>query len=342
MALWRVYLLPVAMIVLLAGFLDAQPTQGLTATIPGESAVSLTPEKQEVEVGELIDLVGVIAGSGVFNKADMTFPESQSKALIVESVNFTDERTFVARFRALREIPEAIGPATIKAWPDGGGSAIEIESNTFFLKVVPPEGEATFEVNGYTETLSLGFNYLLRNLIVIMGAVVLIIVLTLLVWFLSRGYLKRLQISSQPPPTPPVVQALEEIRSLANLQVFGAYGPERHYTILSNIVRTYVEHELKERALEMTEDEMIDLLRDKLAELPGSIGLVDVMSRSSMAKFARQQLTEVLAKQDCATAEEFFLAEKQRISHVERQKIEFKAVKEKADDEKEKEEQIAS
>lgn len=182
---------------------------------------------------------------------------------------------------------------------------------------VKPLAEAEGEVElvaGYTDPINVPHNYLLRNLIIFAAAVTVLAVLAGLVWLVFWLARRQKVLAAQEPPVPPLMLAFEQLAELMKLDVYTRHGAERHYTVLSAIVRDYLERDTGRPVREMTEDELIAELRHGLGQArPGAQKLETVLMRSSMAKFARQLLDRDQALSDCREVETFFQTERQRL-----------------------------
>jgi TfoX/Sxy family transcriptional regulator of competence genes len=188
-----------------------------------------------------------------------------------------------------------------------------MSTDRFTLNVQPPTASEETQPASYTGPFALPFDYLWRNLIIAGLVLILVLLLSALVAFIAALILNRQRQKSIVRPLAPVEAALLEVHNLKSLEVYREFGPERHYTVLSHALRQYLEHQFNRAALEMTEDEVAMMIRHEMSHVPKAETLQEVLERTSMAKFARQALTEDVALEDTDLAESFLQSEQQRL-----------------------------
>lgn len=284
-------------------------TLGKAMTTP---EVSIAPPNEPVEIGERVELRAVVNREGEYEDLQLTFPADQSGAIVVERVRKTGPASFTVTARPIRSGEVEFSP-TVQARPVGG-AVVELQAVPFVINVKPPEEEVSTELPPFTPPRSLPFDYTWRNLVYALAGLLalgILVALAMLVIWLSR---RREANRPSAPLTPPVESALLAVRNLKRLDIFVKVGPNEHYTMLSNTMRRYLEEQFQIPALEMTEDEVVEFLERELANWRSTEPLGQVFKRSSMAKFARQPLTEEVARRDCEISEEFLLSEKERIA----------------------------
>lgn len=303
-----------AVMLLLAGAAPAQnpPAAGAVDDPPQEARLRL--EKEAAEVGERVDLVLTLPIAGEFEDVSFELPEEQRDAVYIGTKERDGSDRYRIEVRPLRGGTVTIGPAKVTVTPEGGGTPLDLSTGIVSLEVDAPPGEADPEaVKGYTDPLAVPFNYFWRNLLFLAGILLALFLLAALlllaVWWLSRERRRRAETIEI---VPPVVAALRRVRDLQSLDVYTHKGVEHHYTELSQALRRYIEDQYGHPAVEMTEDEIVELLRETLVDVPKTETLAELMRRSSMAKFARRQLDAETAREDCGTAEAFLIGEKSR------------------------------
>lgn len=283
-------------------------------TAIGQGSVTLVPSTLAAGLGEPITITATLP-AGNFAQVNVELPADQKRAFVVERPRRQTDTVYTFQLRALQPGSEVtFGPAIIVATPPGDNAApVRIATAPLVLDIAAPTGEAADEIKPVTGPLALEFDYFWRN--VIIGAAVLLgtVLLTAVATLLLVSLRKRAAQAALPPPLPPVEEALLGVAELKKLDEFRHQGAERHYTSLSAILRAYFEHQYGRPALEMSEDELIAMLRHDLSGIPSSGTLEPVLTRSSMAKFAKQPITEDTALADCRESEKFLLAEKQRM-----------------------------
>ncbi len=287
---------------------------------PNRVVVTLTPSKtQDLEVGDLMNITAKIPTSGDFQEIELEFPEDQKNLVYMGKIEKRGTTEFDIKLRPLQSGEYTLGPVKVKALPVGSENFIEMTSDAFKVEVTPPAGSGTDPLKPHSSPLELPFS-LFWQLIAALGGLGIFlifvgIVFLALVYTLWKIFKKRKLLADK--PLSPIEAALWEIGKLKELSVFRSQGAERHYTALSFVVRRYIERQLGYHATEMTEDEIVELVKYSMGGIPRADTLPDVMRRSSMAKFAKRQLTEDVAREDCLIVESFLNAEKERIRQME-------------------------
>lgn len=287
----------------------AARAQGGPAVLATDKArVSVVLESTKAEVGERIPARVVFSGAESPDRIELTVPAEFATTAFIEPVEF-DGRDFRTGVRPLKDGTHAVGPVKAKL-KYADGRIEEVEAGVLGLEVaapVVPEGET----KDLTPPVELPFDWTWRNLAIAAAFLLLLGALGLIGWALSRR-----KPALAPAPAAVVLPPLEEARralgELATMKLFRTAGGEQHYTALSMLLRRYIEREFRIPALEMTDDEVIRFIRRDLANHAGTAPLPDLFTRSSMAKFARMELTTDIASSDCAVAGEFLDAEGQR------------------------------
>lgn len=296
--------------------------------------VELIPSSKNVELGEVFQLRAMIAtGEGEFESLDLKIPKEQSNFVIIEDAHRQGARQFIFDVRVIKSGDVFIGPIDITAKASGSNSTIPMKSPGFKVSVnapAPREGEAEIKLRDYTGTRAIPFNYLVRNLI-IAAIVALVLVILAIIALVIGYYMKRRAALAAlpPPPLPPLQEALITAQRLRTLEVFRRLGVDPHYTELSMAIRRYIERQLGARAIEMTDDEVTAMLRRDLVVIPGATELIDVMMRSSYAKFAKEPITETIAISDCDILLRFLHLEEKRLDE-ERRRREAREVRQEA------------
>jgi hypothetical protein len=142
---------------------------------------------------------------------------------------------------------------------------------------------------------------------------ILIVLLVVVVAFLSYYIYKRLK-NNKPilPVAKPVVVSPEEkaLTDLENLRVAGLWKNgqiKEYHTVLTDILRAYIEAKLGISAVEMTSDQILECYSD-LRNMPtGSLEkLQQILTTADMVKFAKAQ-PEAEVNEECYTAAYYFV-----------------------------------
>ncbi|MCC7392824.1 hypothetical protein IT571_10760 [Candidatus Sumerlaeota bacterium] len=306
------------LLVFFAGGATAQvaPAPAPSAPVPTApaSVAELSAKKTDVEIGESIAVSVRIPLGGEFEDAELKLPEDQQIQFFVSPTKkVAGPAEFIFDVAALHEGDLTFGPATVTVRAKGAKETTEMTSNALTFKVAAPtEKAAPGEIKGYTQPMELPFNYLYRNLILAAAGLIVLLVATALFIYFRKRMQKRVVIAAPTRTLPPVEEALLQVRDLKKLETFTAMGAEKHYTQLSMTLRRYLEQCYRVNATERTEDEIVDLLRTKLQTTPLANTLIAIMQRMSLAKFAKQEPTGQIAYDDCVTAENFLVSERDR------------------------------
>lgn len=193
-----------------------------------------------------------------------------------------------------------------------GGEKQTFQLGPFAFQASAP-GEAPGEPRDYTNPLAAPANWSRLLAMGAIAAVVLAGVLALLIWILWKIFRKKDEAAVvAEPPVMPLEQALQALGDLRRMEVFRSQGTKAHYAALSFLLRRYFERAYGFNALEMTEDEMIDLIRRDLHGQRGTEALRHVFEQASLAKFARWTASETEARDDLEPAAAFLRAEEER------------------------------
>jgi hypothetical protein len=109
---------------------------------------------------------------------------------------------------------------------------------------------------------------------------------------------------------PPYEEALVALQQLDNSTLLKEYKSKEYYSLLTEIVKRYLDREVDETALESTSDELIarlQLLKDGGNfdfELEDIKQLDGILKRADLVKFAKMQQAEAQVKADRAAVEE--------------------------------------
>lgn len=277
------------------------------------SPIALEPDKTSVEVGEPVPVKAIIPTTGDFESIEVILPKDQAPRFVVGKPERRGPAEFLFTLRVLQSGDQQFGPVQFRVRPKGSENFIEMGAAPIAFTVKAPAGEPTMDLKDYTAPLALPFNYLYRNLIIAaatIAGIALLLAVGLLLYRILREKQKEL---ARVPPPPPVDAALMEVRRLKRLDIFTESGAEKHYTMLSSVLRRYFEEQFHTNALELTEDEIVEFIKKRLSSLSGADSLVTVFRRMSMAKFAREEVTGDVAHDDCAVSEGFLQREKVRI-----------------------------
>jgi len=149
------------------------------------------------------------------------------------------------------------------------------------------------------------------------GLIVGLVILGLLAvatWLFLRWRKARQRIAALPiPPPAPIEEALLALSRLETLEEYGKLGTKAHYADLSMLLRRYIEREWSRPAMEMSEDELITMLRREFAHRSAVSELMGVFETASLAKFARLEAERRLVESHLQSSRSFLESEHDRL-----------------------------
>jgi hypothetical protein len=282
-----------------------------------EATFSDLDTSSAIQVGDAVSVILKLPQGTTYQYLEWQPTSDQKKEVRFDRIVGPPSNEFRAIIRPLRDGLITTGPIALEATPykqpPEPPAAVYIESLT--LNVTPLEQEEP-KLGKFTAPLEAEYNYLYRNLIIGIGSLIVIGVFGWIAFLMYTRIKTAREIASRPIPRNALEVALEELASLQKLLVFRERGPEAHYTSLSMILRRYIENQIGVKATEMTEDELQYILKSdrKLKYLTRVESLATLLGRISLAKYAKEPLTEEQAVTDCWTVQGFLAAEKDRIA----------------------------
>ncbi|MBI1290340.1 hypothetical protein GC173_03745 [bacterium] len=285
---------------------------GPVAETPRELQAEFIVPSTPVEVGVPFPIRVKVLIPGDFEKLILTQDKFGVAYLVGEEFRPIGNNEFVASYRVRKPGDHTFNPQVFGKTA-GSEEAIRLSSAPFKLTVKEPAAEASTSSHGFPDVRAIPFDYTWRNVVLGAASVLLLIVLVILGFVVAAILRKR--ASNVPPITvrPPIELALEEVKLLSSLEIFLVRGSDAHYTALSMALRRYLEGQFGVPAAEMTEDEVIDFIRRNLDTANQAAVLNQVLTRSSLAKFARQPISREIAGEDCDASLKFLQREQQRL-----------------------------
>ena len=126
----------------------------------------------------------------------------------------------------------------------------------------------------------------------VIGFLAVIIVVSLLVYYISKRRKNKPIFSSKvTPKLPPHVIALNELEELRLEKIWQSGKIKKYYTVLTNITREYLTNRYQLDALEMTSHEILNYLENKKINKNAMTKLSGVLYMADMVKFAKANPT---------------------------------------------------
>jgi hypothetical protein len=291
------------LLLVLAGPVAGQSTDATSGT------VGLLAAGDSVEVGEPLVLTLDLPDSGAFREVRASLPPAQAGLAVLGEPRFEDGRwTVPARF--LQSGAVELGPLRLSLTPTVG-DRITSESAAARIEVLAP-GVAPSTPADYLPPREAPVNWLRVVLLAGLGFLLLGLVAALALLLIRRVLGRPKGVAPALPDVPPLEEARRGLARLETLEIFRAHGTHRHYEELSAVLRRYIERRYECPALEMTEDELAEHLRQAFVAHPAATALLETLDRASLGKFAKWQASEDHARRDVAALAAFLRVEEER------------------------------
>lgn len=143
-------------------------------------------------------------------------------------------------------------------------------------------------------------------------------------WFIVR-YIRRRNEGKplfvpRKPSIPPVDKALSALKILKEKQLWQKGAVKEYYTELTDILRLYLKEDMEISAVEMTNDELCTVLEGcDCIEAPARGGLKEVLQRSTLVKFAKNEPAPDENETSFDKVDAFLKARKQAADAAEKQ-----------------------
>lgn len=150
-------------------------------------------------------------------------------------------------------------------------------------------------------------------------ALIIIGILALAIWLLSRHLAKRgksiADLFRPEPPLPPHIVAISALEELHNRKLWQNNLHKEYYSTLIDILRTYLDGQFNIGAMEMTTDEIIEAIKG--VELPqkSAMDLVALLRDADLVKFAKA-LPEASENEEAYSKAYYFVEETKPVEEV--------------------------
>ncbi|MDX1972171.1 MAG: hypothetical protein SFY68_06520 [Candidatus Sumerlaeia bacterium] len=245
--------------------------------------------------------------------------ETQEKLLrFPVSPTTKDGVTWQGEFQVLSDIVDVVQPFDISLTLTPA-LKLSAESTTQTLEMVPLLSEAT-SPPGYLDPKIIPLEWQGVLLLFAIIAIVSLLLLALLIWAwfrIVRPFITK-KLDAYEQRTTPIQLLEQDFERLKSLELLQTKGVEPHYTLLSFVLRRYLESTGHMKALELTDDELEQLIQTTASDQPVKF-LKGLFVECSAAKYAQSQYSEALIKSHLAIVQEFLHAEKLRLIKLEQE-----------------------
>jgi hypothetical protein len=214
---------------------------------------------------------------------------SQSKV----DTNVQKEKSLITITQSYTITSFDTGTYTIPALPflytiDKGKTYDTVYSSPFDITVNTVNVDTTLAIKDIKAPLDAPFS--LDELMPYFISVLAVIILVFLSIYLYRKYLKakKENTSMFKPKIPPHVKALEALENLRQKKLWQQDKTKAYYSELSDILRTYFEEEMNFNAMEMTSEEIIEIVSKK-THYDIISKLKQILTTSDLVKFAKHR-----------------------------------------------------
>ncbi|MHC9539962.1 MAG: hypothetical protein AB9903_10620 [Vulcanimicrobiota bacterium] len=302
-----------AALLLVLNSADAAPSPEVTA--------SLSLDKTKATVGDIITATLEIKGPSALT---VKIPEpsvflgdlelrNAKKPLMQEREG---KKSIICQFEItpFTTGKKEIGPLTVRYSLSGKspvpeeGSSEEVKSNKVSLEVtsVLPKDGKNLDIKDIKPPMEV--KYPLSYFII--GALAILLA-ALLIYLLVRYLLKRRQRMKEDrlsAPKTPEELAMEKLKNLRESTLLSQGKVKEFYSILSDVLREYLENRHSINAPDKTTTELYRELRESNGLAPLSAEIKSLMAQSDMVKFARAIPPEARIDEDYKEAERLFRA----------------------------------
>lgn len=286
-----------------------QPAEGAEPALP---PARLAVEPPVVVQGDPAEIVVTLPDGIKASSIVLSPSEQQAPLMLLGEPQSGDSSIWRIPVRFLVPDVASIDGVVVEAVV-GEGSASTLSTTAAAVTVNPPEN-AEGDPRGWTALMAAPFSWMraakkATKIAVVAAAVA--VPLALLLMFLLRK--KPQADAASATARTPLEELDSELVSLRTLAEYRAKGAEAHYTRLSMALRRYLEGTGQFAAVEMTDDEVVSQLRHRFAGTPAAPLLVPIFDAGSLAKFAKEAVTERDAHEHLQNATTFVALERERL-----------------------------
>lgn len=183
-----------------------------------------------------------------------------------------------------------IPPSRFTFHPKGDTSTKYMaNTNTLFLMVNTPVVDTTKAFKPIIGPAKEPYTFAEIFPWIVLGLIVIGLII-FLVWYIRKRKKNQPVFVRKPKPAlPPDVAAITKLEDLRLAKVWQKGKIKEYYTALTDIMRTYFEGRFLFDAMEMTSDEIMEILKDKNINAEAMKKIKEVLRLADLVKFAKAQ-----------------------------------------------------
>jgi len=283
-----------------------------TAFASEEITATLTAPEGEFTVGDIIPLTLTVTHPQGYRLLPLQYQDSTWGELEVREVTSpqvsanpdgtetTTQTIYVTMWTpgeyTTPELPLGIGDTT--------GEIHEISVSSLVLNLVSVLVEGDTEIRDIKPQASLPLPTVWPW--VVGGLLIALLIALIIGWFLRRWWLRRKAVLANAPDNRlPHEVALDELTQIAELNLPSQQRYKEHYTLVSDVLRQYVDKAFKIPTLDRTTGEIRRSLRLVAIKPESQQQLIEMLHEADLVKFAKVQPEPVMAQDYIEEARRF-------------------------------------
>lgn len=167
-----------------------------------------------------------------------------------------------------------------------------LETNPLLLEVTTVEVDTTLaikDIKGPIEVEYTFMDWLKDNLQWISVGVAILALLLLIVRYLQKREKKPEVQGETIVIVPAHIEALEKLKEIDEAKIWQAGDVKTYYTSLSDVLRQYLEKRFQVSLMELTTDEVMQMIRMKPIEISDRESLNELLKLADLVKFAKEK-----------------------------------------------------
>ena len=122
----------------------------------------------------------------------------------------------------------------------------------------------------------------------IYGGIAALIILTIIIFLIAKFFKKKPQIIIPPKPKePPHITALQNLENIRNQKLWQEGKYKEYHTLISDVLRMYIEGRYGIAAMELTSDEIFKIMKSQIIDSVSKEKLRQILVLADYVKFAK-------------------------------------------------------